>query len=175
MQKAWRKNLVGVLCLSALMLGGCEAPKFMRAPTYQYPPLPDQTKTVEDPTKARIYLMRKEKVFGAGVGVQFYATAPDTMGPDMEGSSKYHLVGEVGPDSFICWEEAPQPFGLELSSGDIKSFQKIDLQAGHVYYLQAYLHTGWVRTIPRIRILTEKEGQEMLKGCRPPFVHHILK
>jgi hypothetical protein len=147
----------------------------MSAPTYQHAPFSNQAKTIDDPTKARIYLMRKEKFVGASVGVQFYGSGPDATGPQMINSDRFHLIGEVGPDSYICWEETPRPFRLELNIRDAKSFQSIDLQAGHVYYLQAYLHTGWSAPSSRICILTEKEGQEMLKGCRPPSAYRKQK
>jgi len=71
----WRAILICTPCVAALLLAGCAA-------TIQYPPFPDQAKKVEDPTKARIYLMRKEKFYGSAVGINFFGSGSDAaVGP----------------------------------------------------------------------------------------------
>jgi hypothetical protein len=53
------KPLVALsIALCALLLIGC-------ASTIQYPPFADQTKTIEDPEKARIYVMRPAQAWNA--------------------------------------------------------------------------------------------------------------
>jgi hypothetical protein len=175
MRKFLRTILICAPCLAAFLLAGCTAPQFMSATTDQYKPFPDQTKTVEDPAKSRIYLMRKEKFFGAGEGFEFYSSSPDATGPRMDYSEKFRLIGKVGPASYICWEETPHPLTMQSRQGGTNSLETIDLQAGHVYYLQAYFRTGWKGPSPQIRVLSDEEGQEMLKGCQPPPAYRTHK
>jgi len=151
-----------ILCLVPLLLVGC-------AGTLQYPPFPDQTKKVEDSAKARIYVMRKEKFVGSAVGIQFYGPASDVAsGPILGRSPKKRLIGEIGPASYICWEEPPGPFLFTTIENDPNSAETLNLEAGHVYYLRLYFHTGWTTATIRAKVLDEKEGQQMLKHCNPP-------
>lgn len=155
------RTLLFCTAVGALLLAGC-------ASTIQYPPFPDQTKTVENPAKARIYLIRKEKIFGYGVGIEFYgSTSEVAVGPRV-GAGGMRLVGQVGPGSYLCWEESPHPFVFQRIERDTNSITSLPLSAGSVYYLRAYLHSGWIKTTSRIDILNEKDGQAMLKKCQPP-------
>ena len=149
------------MCLAPLLLVGC-------ATTLQYPPFPDQAKRVEDPTKARIYLIRKEKVVGSAAGLQFFGSEPEAVGPLVGGHSKMRLIGEVGPGSYLCWEESPRSFKYAKIQNDPNSVDTMNLEAGNVYYLRAYLHSGWTQVTARIKEIDEKEGQELLKHCQPP-------
>lgn len=160
---------MGATCLAALLPAGCAAPKFLSATTVQYPPFPDQTKTVEDPTKARIYLMRKEKFVAAAAGIQFYGSEPEVAtGPKWGASNRMRLIGEVGPGSYLCWEETPHAFRLQMDSGNVKSTNTLDLKAGEVYYLRTYFHNGFADFSVRAVMLDEKAGQKMLKHLQPP-------
>lgn len=157
-RRLWRT----VFCLAALLLAGCAA-------TVQYPAFPDQAKRVDDPNKARIYLIRKEKFVGSAVGLRFFGSDPDiATGPSVGGSSRMRLIGEIGPASYICWEEAPEPFKFMTAEGDPGSVFTINLQPGSVYYLRAYIHTGWTRATARIEVIDEKEALKLLKYCQPP-------
>ena len=158
----WGGIALPVWGLALLFLTGC-------AQTLQYPPFPDQAKRVEDPAKARIYLIRKEKVFGSAVGLQFYGSEPDAaVGPLAGAGSKMRLIGEVGPGSYLCWEESPRAFKYSKIEHDRDSVETINLKAGNVYYLRAYLHSGWTTVTARVKQIDEKEGQELLKHCEPP-------
>ena len=145
--------------LGVLLLAGC-------ASTIQYPPFPDQTKKVEDPTKARIYLIRKEKVWGAGNKFLFYGNGPAAVGP-LTDRSDLRLIGELGPGSYLCWEEPPHPFRFHRVGGDSRSVFTIDLVAGNVYYLRAHIG-GLMGDRAMVDVLDEKEGQVLLKRCQPP-------
>jgi hypothetical protein len=152
-----------------LLLAGCAAPKFVSAPTVQYPPFPDQSKKVEDPAKARIYLIRKEKFFGAAVGINFYGSPSESaVGPRIGARSRMRLIGEIGPGRYLCWEQSPHPFIFQKIEDDTNSIASLNLSAGEVYYLRIYLHSGVVRQTSRVEVLSEKDGQAMLQGCEPP-------
>jgi len=151
------------LCLAPLLLAGC-------AHTLQYPPFPDQAKKIDDPTKARVYVMRKEKFFGSAVGIQFFGASSDGIatGPIVARSPKKRLIGEIGPASFICWEQAPGPFVFTTIEDNPNSVETLNLEAGNVYYLRVYIHSGWTTATVRAKVLDEKEGAQLLKHCQPP-------
>jgi hypothetical protein len=48
-------------CIVAAFLVGCASPR-------QFVPMPDQSKTIEDPSKGRIYVIRPSS-FGGAVGM----------------------------------------------------------------------------------------------------------
>jgi hypothetical protein len=151
-----------ILCFSALLLAGCAA-------TIQYPAFPDQTKRVEDPGKARIYLIRKEKFFGSAVGINFFGSDPGVaVGPLVGTHTRMRLVGTIGPGSYLCWEEKPHSFTFPKTSGDTNSLYTLDLMAGEVYYLRIYIHSGWTKVTTKVDVLNETEGKALLKHCQPP-------
>jgi len=167
------------LCAAALFLTGCAA-------TYQYPPFPDQAKKVEDPSKARIYVIRPAKVIMGGVPLIFYGTDWAATGPVFDPDQKLilplfgvlpdnyskdvHLrrIGEIGPHSYICWETLPHVFLLQRIEGDAKTTFSIDLKAGNVYYFRASTRPGWIANKSIIEMVSEPEGLALLKGAHPP-------
>ena len=151
-----------IFFVATLLLAGC-------ASTIQYPPFPDQTKTVVDPAKARIYLIRKEKFVGSAVGIKFFGAEPDVAtGPLVGSNPKSRLVGEVGPASYLCWEQVPGPFIFAKIDDDPRTRETLNLEAGKVYYLRLYLHSGWTRVTARAEVIDAPEGQKLLKHCKPP-------
>jgi hypothetical protein len=149
-------------CALVVLLVGC-------ASTVQYPPFPDQTKRVEDPTKARVYVMHKEKYWGSGLSIDFYGpNSKVASGPSVPGRGSKRLVGQIGPDSYLCWEQSPGPFLFQTNSLDANSHYTLNLSAGNVYYLRIFAHSGWTRVSSRLAVLNEKDGEAMLKNCRPP-------
>ena len=140
----------------------------LSAHTIQYPPFPDQTKTIEDPAKARIYLLRSNKFYGCAVGFILYGNSSAAAGPRVGAKSQMRLIGEVGPGSYLCWEEEPHPFVLEKIRGDTNSLYSINLAAGTVYDLRADILFGW--TTPKLALtrISEEEGSLLLKDCKPP-------
>jgi|SRR5215469_16558227 len=164
----------------ALLSGGC-------ATTYQYPPFPDQSKRLEDPTKARIYVIRSSAVLGGGEPVIFYGTDWAATGPIYDPHYNFPMVpefglsagninknvqlrriGEIGPKSYICWETTPHLFPIERVEGDTNSLYTLDLKPGGVYYLRASTRMGWTRDKFVIEEISEKEALSLLKNCKPP-------
>src|SRR3569833_2643566 len=133
-----------LLCLAPLLLVGCAA-------TLQYPPFPDQAKKIEDPGKARVYVMRKEKFFGSAVAIQFFGSGTDGIatGPIMGRYPKKRLIGEIGPASYICWDQPPGPFVFATIENDPHSTETLHLEAGKVYYLLVFIHSVWTTATVR--------------------------
>jgi len=147
------------MCSVAAMVAGC-------AHTTQFASMPDQSKAVENPAKARIYLVRTAKVFGDGVGIQFYMTGSGSVGAFGENSSRF--VGEIGPGHYLCWEVTPGIIKLNLVQGDPKSAVELKVDAGQTWYLRAYIRAGLIAPKAAIDVVPEAEGKALLKRCKPP-------
>jgi hypothetical protein len=172
---------LGVLgtCIAALLLTGC-------ASTLQYPPFPDQAKRLEDPAKARIYVMRGASAFNEGAPAVVYGFDWTATGPTLDPSQKFVMplfgvlpdnydknkeirrIGEVGPHSYICWETPPHVMTIQRVQGDANSIYTIDVQPGNVYYLRARIRPGWVENKTVLEQLPEDQGLKLLKECKPP-------
>lgn len=165
----------------ALLFSGCSSL------TIQYPPFPDQTIRIEDPSKARVYFIRPENAWNANVRFQVYGSDPAATGPrpnlskqpivvrptlgiflkNPDPDTPYRLFGTIGNGGYLCWEEPPQRFTFYRVQGETNSAASIDLEAGNVYYFRGSMPGFW-RPKPTIEIITEEEGQALLKKCLPP-------
>ncbi|HET7625870.1 MAG TPA: hypothetical protein VFM25_11455 [Verrucomicrobiae bacterium] len=106
-------------------------------------------------------MIRPKKFWGAGGSLLFYGTDPVATGPVVgsAGTNQFRRIGEVGPGSYICWEEPPHVFWLEGAEGDTNSIYSINLAAGNVYYLRGSIHSGWTKVQSRVKRLNEEEGK----------------
>jgi hypothetical protein len=167
------RQILRALCtgLAALLLAGCAATSI------QYPPFPDQTKKVEDPTKARIYAIRPPGGMNAKERFKFWGAGPAATGPKVDPrewipavpqlgiyppnpspDSPWRMIGEIAAGSYICWEEPPDVLTMRNNA-------PMNLLAGNVYYLRVTMPAlGNARAEP----IDEKEGQALLKKSRPP-------
>jgi hypothetical protein len=170
-----------LLAVTVLMCSGC-----VHHPTIQYPPFPDQTKRVEDPAKARIYLIRPKGGRNPEVDFLFYGIDPAATGPRFDPHQKFifvsptrihpmnpnpnipwRLIGKVSPGDYLCWEETPHVFTLTKTPSNTNDVFTLDLTAGNVFYVRASM-PGFLAPTPTLEPLTEEEGQELLKTCQPP-------
>lgn len=129
------------LCL-ALLAVGC-------AYSRQYVPLPDQSKTVENPELARIYVLRPQ------------STAAAFKMPIWDGESK---IGKIGGHGFLCWERPPGD--AEISCWKI--YFPVRLEKGNVYYV--LLHQPALRAMHEMGLLSLADGQATLRKCDVPQV-----
>ncbi|MGI6495010.1 MAG: hypothetical protein ACOX5G_02795 [Kiritimatiellia bacterium] len=130
--------------LAAALLAGC-------ASTYQYVPLPDQGKTVEDPAKARIYIVRPSALASA---MPLWVT---------DGTQ---LIGMTGTCGYLCWERPPGDATIKSEVDDRTATLPLKTEAGGVYYvLQHNLITHF-----KLSLLTEQEGKQALTKCKPPQI-----
>jgi hypothetical protein len=135
--------LGGLVC--ALFLSGCAATK-------QYAPFPDQAKRMEDPSKARIYVMRPASAGGL---------------ISMSILDKGEIIGETGPHGYLCWERVPGDATI-IGTAEGISQTRFSAEAGKVYYIFQHMAMGMWQARNRLEILSEEEGRKVLKKCHPP-------
>ncbi len=113
--------------------------------TRQYAPCPDPMK--ENPEMARIYVIR-----------------PTLMGLMVRTEIRdgKQTIGFLGAKQYLCWERKP---GKVVISGksENESFLSLDLEKGHVYYIQQRMHFGFITIRNKLSLLTEKEGKEYME------------
>jgi len=136
---------IPIICSSILM--GC-------ASTTQYVQLPDQSKPIEDPSKARIYVVRPTS-FGAAVSM------------DVRDGDK--IIGKTGANGYLCWErEAGQT--EVVGKAENTSSLPVTAQEGMVYYIEQRVELGVMRARNRLTLLSEDEGKKKVGKCKPPKV-----
>ena len=121
----------------------------------QYVHFPDQNKVVEDPGKGRIYLLRP-KLAGMGISSDI--------------SDDGEAIGCTSPRGFLCWERKPGPTTISGKTDDTSEIT-VNVQAGEVSYIRQTIDFGWISTDNRLEIVTEQEGKEALKKCKPPYCY----
>jgi len=137
--------IIVAICMA--LLAGC-------ASTTQYVPFPDQSKRVEDPSKARIYVVRPT-AFGAAISfsVRDGITA----------------IGETGPNGYLCWE---RPGGQMEVIGKAENTSRlpVEVEQGTVYYIQQHVRMGMWQARNELSLLSEDEGKKKVGKCKPPKV-----
>lgn len=144
--------------LAILVASGCSSRS-----TKQFVPLPDQTQRIDDPGKARIYVLRVSNLEPLDVGKVSDGDMP---------------IGSLGADAYLCWEREPGEatlrsrwFGRRLSMASKESVYELRLSvaAGNVYYV---MQQWRIRedTPTRLAVLNEDYGRKKLAECKPPVV-----
>ena len=124
------------------------------ASAVQYVPLPDQSKSVEDPNKARIYVLRPTS-FGGAIGI-----------PISDGRNS---IGITGPNSFLSWERDPGETTIRSMSENTYELP-ITMKKGLSYYIQQEINIGFFTPRSTLNILPEDEGKRKLSECKPPEI-----
>ncbi len=124
------------------------------APTIQFVPFPDQMKQIEDPDKARIYVVRPT-TFGGFISMKI--------------NDGEKLIGKTGPNGYLCWEREP---GRMLLVGKSENTDKFPLmvEKGISYYIQQHVRMGLVIARNKLSLLTEEDGKAKVSKCKPPKV-----
>ena len=147
-----RKEMKMVIqtCCATLMvvLGvGC-------ASTRQVVPFPDQSVQVEDPSMARIYVLRPS-TYGGAISMR-------VLDDD-------ELIGRTGPRGFLCWER--EPGEIEVVGRAENTFTlPISLEAGEVYYIEQRVRMGLLSARNQLDQLSEERGKLLLERCREPII-----
>jgi hypothetical protein len=124
------------------------------ATTKQYVPMPDQTKEIENPVKARIYVMRPTIVGGAiPMGV----------------SDNETLIGSTGPKGYLCWERDPGNIVLKSRAENTATIP-IVCEAGKVYYIGQHVRMGFLMARTGLSVLPDDQGKIKLQECKPAIV-----
>ena len=141
------EHATGLMILPIVTLTAC-------ASTKQFVPLPDQSRTIDDPAKGRIYVMRPA-VVGAAI--------PMTVNDGSAG------IGQTGPKGFLCWERPPGDARIESrSEGSSLAHFKVD--AGSRYYIFQHVKMGMLQARSELELLSENEGKKLLIKCSPPKI-----
>ena len=138
-----------------LMLGAVISLSSGCASTKQLVALPDQTKTIEDSTKARIYVLR-----------------PIFLPPliSMTVSDGEEKIGSTGPNGYLCWERAPGETEIR-SKSENTAVLPLTCKAGEVYYIGQHARVGALFARTSLSLLTEEQGKEKLTKCKPPHIN----
>jgi len=131
-----------------LLLTGC-------ASNQQFVRFPDQTKTIEDPSKGRIYVLRPTVVGSAAFS--------------MEVDDAGKIVGNIGPGGFLCWERDPGDTVIS-SRSENTSVINLNVEAGKANYIFEHMRLGWATPRTELEIVSQDEGKKVLKECHPPTV-----
>ncbi len=120
------------------------------ASTRQYVPFPDQTKLVENPEMARIYVIRPS-VVGFAIKTEI--------------KDGRQTIGYLGAKQFLCWERKE---GETVISGKSENESSITLNLvkGHVYYIEQHIHLGIWKSRNRLSLLTPLEGRKKIAICQ---------
>jgi len=145
MKKRFNFLKLVVMGASLMFIFGCASAR-------QYVSLPDQSKRLENPDKARIYVIRPG-VFGSAI----HMVVNDYDRP----------IGETGPKSFLCWEREPGEAKI-YSTSENTSEIAFDVKAGEVHYLLQKPEMGWVTLRNSMVKISESEGKASLKKCKAP-------
>ncbi len=151
-----------------IVIGAC-AVAFISgcASTQQFVALPNQTQSIEDSTKGRIYVFR-QGLYGSGERTRV-----------RDGSLK---IGYIGPDSFLCWERPPGKTTVfadvyfRYADTIVEMPEELDIEAGKVYYLRAALpkkeqmfsFSDDTNQLDNLSRLGDAEGEGILKKSSPP-------
>jgi hypothetical protein len=122
--------------------------------TKQLVPLPDQTKVIEDPSKARIYVLRP---------IFLPPLIPMTVS---DGDQK---IGSTGPHGYLCWERAPGETEIR-SKSENTAVLPLTCKAGEVYYIGQHARVGFSYARTALSLLSEEQGKEKMTKCKPPHI-----
>jgi hypothetical protein len=158
------KTLISLfgLCAGMFLLSGCESTK-------QVVRIPDQTKSIQDPDHARIYVMRHGKVVGGAFA--------------MPVNADNHGVGYLGAGGYLCWERPAEEVEIKvgpLLGQDVNMLgkpvgpvydkvseisKKLSLEPGKTYYLR-YRIEIFPRARGELVLLNEQDGKALLRKCK---------
>lgn len=142
------KSLIPLItCVAALLATGCVATK-------QVVPFPNQSNTVEDPSKGRVYVMRPAKI-----GTAISMPVSDDGKP----------IGSTGPRGYLCWERPPGDTIVSSSSEGVTQLP-LTVSPGQAYYIFQHLRMGvWIAR-SELELLDTEKGLKILKKCKRPKV-----
>jgi hypothetical protein len=138
------KPLIFIVVI-ALLFSGCATPQ-------QLVHFPDAKKVVEDPSKGRIYFIRPGLT---GIGIS------------MDISVDGEVVGSAGPQSYLCWEQEPGKVTISAKADNVSEVE-VNILAGQAKYIIQKLRFGWITTDNQLTVVSEADGIEALKKCKPP-------
>lgn len=166
--KAILPLLVLLICVSCF---GCAS-----WTAVQFVPLPDQSKTVEDQEKGRVYVIHAGiyDIDGSGKAKVDWSVAflPSGRMEPLQVRVNGKSVGRLLPPFYLCWEEMPGATSISSSSrSGHRSSLNLSVEKGRVYYIIPQWHskTG-SRFGYSLEEVTEEAGKRALELARKPRV-----
>jgi hypothetical protein len=142
-----KTNLLPVGCTLLLFLAGCSS-------TSQYVKFPDQSRKLENPALARIYVIRSGDI---------------DQKSEVDVLDGRLLVGSTGPKGYLCWErKAGDTTITSLSKG--ASRISLKMAPGGVYYLVQETSPGRWYVSTSLKAVSEEQGQAALKDLKVPML-----
>lgn len=120
----------------------------------QYVKMPDLAKAIENPEKARIYVVRP----------QWYGKAKF-----MEVYDGDKLIALTKGETYVCWERDPGIVEIKSESENTDVLE-IKVEKGKTYYIWQQVNMGFWSARTSLVQLSEAEGKEKLAKCRPVTV-----
>jgi hypothetical protein len=121
------------------------------AGTFQYVPFPDQKVTIADTSKCRIYLYHNT-IIGA-------ATASAIV-------SQNELIGQIGYNSYLCWESPPGNVKIILETFDNDSLVLSTEKLKQYFILQL---SPWADNSARsLKVISPDKGRKDISSRKPP-------
>ena len=118
---------------------------------------PDQSKSIETPGKARVYMMFP------------YMTNMTTFRVNVYENDR--AIGANSANGYLCWETDPgeKRFSSKVAQAfGAKAALTVSLQPNRVYYIKQDLRPmGLVNTFS-MQLLSDMEGRKVLAGCTSP-------
>jgi hypothetical protein len=129
--------------LSALLIGCTTAKQTVWVPNLSVP--------VEDPSKARVYLIE-----------------PSFIGLDvhMKVFDNDELIGRLWTNTYLVWERPPGDMFLTTKAEKPCSIS-LHCEAGQAYFIQIHPEMGALSVRCRLEQVDEQRGRELLRHCKP--------
>ena len=131
----------------ALSAAGC-------ATTCQSVTIPDQSKKIDNPQMARIYVVRPT-AFGGAISIR------------ITDNDKY--IGNTGPNGYLCWERQTGKAEIAGKAENISTVT-LDVKADEVYYICQHIKMGWWYARNELEVINADKGKEFLNKCKPPVL-----
>ena len=138
-------RLVLTFAFLGAFLIGCSTP--------QYVPFPSQSVRIEDPSKARIYVVRPPVYGGSAIKMKIYDDG--------------ELIGKTRSAGYLCWEREPGDTVI-MGKASNKSKLPLSVEAGEVYYVGQVVLPGIPYARNKLKELSPKNGKRRLKVCIAP-------
>ena len=136
-----RRNIL--LLLVVLVCSGC-------ASIGQFTSFPDQRVNVENPSKARIYVMRPAVFMGAAIA--------------MSVKDGDQIIGVTKGGNYLCWERNPGDVVL-TSKSENEVTLRFHVDEGKSYYILQRVEIGLITSRTKLELIGEVEGKKDLSQC----------
>jgi hypothetical protein len=148
--KNMKKNVLMILMFGISMLFvGC-------ASTVQYVKFPDQSKIIEDTTKARIYVLRP---VSAGSAIS------------MEVKDNNVAIGKTGPNGYLCWEREAGKITI-TGKAENTSMLELEVVPNTVYYVQQQVKPGFFIARNKLIMVPQDKIEKFKKRCKAPILEN---